>query len=228
MAKGESTVIVPLNKSAEAVGFGGFMPEDFDVFHVPGFAERMPLVRERVKPKLIHIGEGLTERLSDVLDETVFPHVAQHLRRTVNPPQETWVAFSRSPRAYKPFVHLRVAISAEKVRVTAFCEDYADDKALFASNLIARADRLADHFAHHPHILAYEICDKENAPLKGHGLCADTLRAFGEKMNRVKGQHAVFGIAFRREHPIVKNGPEFLDAIVTAAINLKPLYDCGK
>jgi uncharacterized protein YktB (UPF0637 family) len=224
MAKGESAVIAPL----DTAGFAGFTPQDFDVFLVDGFAERMPLVRAQIKPKLIQIGAALSSRLSDVLGEEIFPHVAQHLRRTVNPPVETWVAFARSARAYKPFVHLRAAISAEKVRVTAFCEDYAEDKATFAANLAAHADTLACHFAHHPHILAYDICDKENAPLRGHALTANILRDFSARMNRVKGQHAVFGIAFSRDHPIVQNGPEFLDAIVTAAITLKPLYGCGK
>jgi uncharacterized protein YktB (UPF0637 family) len=226
--KGESAVMVPLAQSAETVGFLGFTPQDFDVFLIEGYAERMPLVRAQIKPKLMQIGAALSSRLSDILGEEVFPHVAQHLRRTVNPPEETWVAFARIKRAYKPVVHLRVAISAEKVRVTAFCEDYADDKETFAQNLAANADTLACHFAHHPHILAYEICDKEGAPLRGHALTADILRDFAARMNRVKGQHAVFGIAFSRDHPIVQNGPEFLDAIVTAATTLKPLYDCGK
>jgi uncharacterized protein (DUF2461 family) len=43
----------------------------------------------------------------------------------------------------------------------------------------------------------------------------------------VKSLHARFGIAFAPSHPILANGPELLDAIVDAAVKLKPLYDCG-
>jgi uncharacterized protein YktB (UPF0637 family) len=207
--------------------FEGFTPDDFDVFNAPEFSERMALLRERVKPKLIQIGEALTPRLSEIVGEPLFPHVAQHLRRTVNPPEETWVAFAREKRAYKPFVHLRAAVSREKVRVTVFVEDYADDKALFANNLHPRAALLADHFARHPTIRAYEILDRDGEPSFGHALTEETLRDFAERMKRVKGQHAIFGVPFDRYHRVVSSGPEFLDSVVEATQILKPLYDCG-
>ena len=88
----------------------------------------MPLIRERIKPKLMAIGEALAETLSETLGDPLSVHVAQHLRRTVNPPVETWAAFAKERRAYKPYVHLRVALSAEKVRVVVFVEDYGRGK----------------------------------------------------------------------------------------------------
>src|SRR4051812_43059364 len=106
----ESGTVMPL-EVVEA--FTGFTPEDFAVFEVPDFAARMPLVRTQLKPKLTHIGAAVTELLAEVVEEPLYPHVAQHLRRSVNAPVETWVAFAREKRAYKPFVHLRVGISAE-------------------------------------------------------------------------------------------------------------------
>ena len=207
--------------------FGGFTKEDFAVFDVPDFAERMPLLRATVKPKLTLIGEALTESLSKAMGEPLFPHVAQHLRRTVNPPEVTWVAFSRSPRAYKPFVHLRVAISVDKVRVLAFVEDYADDKALFAANLECNAEAIAAHCAKKPALHAYEILDAKGKPLHGVALTAETLRAFAEKMQRVKGQHAVFGVPFAKTKPVLAAGPEFLEAVIKAAKVLKPFYHLG-
>lgn len=217
-----------LEQIEREAAFSGFTPEDFAVFEIEGFANRMPALRAQIKPKLIQIGEILNDRLAEVVEEPLYPHVAQHLRRTVNPPVETWVAFSRSPRAYKPFVHLRCGISAEKVRVTVFVEDYADEKLLFADNLRREADTLERYLALHPTILGYEIRDAENVPKRGHALDADTLRAFADRMHRVKGQHAIFGIAFANTHPVVQNGPEFLEAVVEAARTLKPLYDCGR
>ena len=229
MAVGQdNSPVLTLEQVGLAADVGGFTPEDFAVFDVAGFAARMPLLRERIKPKLARIGEAVAPRLPDVLGETVYPHVAQHLRRTVNAPEETWTAFSRSPRAYKPFVHLRASISAEKVRVTVFVEDYAEDKPVFADNLEKNADDLSLYLARHPTILAYELRDHQGEPLRGHALSGDVLRAFARRMKLVKGQHAVFGIAFARTHPVLKSGPEFVDAILKAAETMKPLYDCGR
>lgn len=220
--------VTPLNDVAKIAAFSGFKEADFAVFEVPGFAARMPLLKAQVKPRLTQIGEALPTRLSETLEEPVYPHVAQHLRRTVNAPEETWVAFSRTPRAYKPVVHLRVAVSAAKLRITVFVEDYADDKQLFADNLERNAEALSLYLAHHPTIQAYELQDSQGQNLRGHALDAGILRAFAQRMQRVKGQHAVFGIEFNKAHPVLQSGPELLDAIQQAAATLKPLYDCGR
>ena len=224
----ETAAILTLEQIAKAEAFAGFTEEEFAIFEIPGFAARMAQLKGRITPKLKQVGEGLTDRLAATLGETLYPHVAQHLRRSVNAPVETWVAFARQPRAYKPFVHLRVAISAEKIRTTVFVEDYADEKLLFAENLLRNADSLAAYFASHPTILAYEQQDADGVPLRGHGLSAEQIRAFGERMKRVKGQHAIFGIAFARTHPVLSSGPELFDAVLDAAKTLRPLYDCGK
>ena len=207
--------------------FEGFAYEDFAVFEIEGFADRMPQVRERVKPKLMAIGAALAEPLADILDEPLYAHVAQHLRRTVNPPVETWAAFAKEKRAYKPYVHLRVAVSVEKVRVMVFVEDYAEEKTRFARNLARNAESLSRYLTHHPAIRAYDIRGEDDAPLSGSRLTPEVLRDFGERMERIKGQHAAFGIQFDRDHSLLLNGPEFLLAIRDAAHALKPLYACG-
>lgn len=217
--------VVPLERTEPE--FMGFTPEDFAVFEVPGFEARMPQLRAQIKPKLTALGAALTPLLSEALGETLYPHVAQHLRRTVNAPEETWVAFARSPRAYKPFTHLRVAISAEKVRVVVFEEDDADDKPWFAVNLKRNADPLSAYFAHHPTIRAYDLRDAEGKPKHGHALDADLLRYFADRLERVKGQHAAFGIGFNKSHRVVASGPEFLEAALEAVGKLQPLYRCG-
>ncbi len=227
MISGENEALPALEQTAQEAAFPGFTPEDFAIFEIEGFAARMPPLRAQIKPKLIQIGAALTGRLSEVVGETLYPHVAQHLRRTVNAPVETWVAFARNKRAYKPFVHLRCGISADKVRVTVFVEDYADEKQLFADNLERNAEPLGHYLAHHPTILGYEIRDGDGVPQRGHALGSETLREFAARMRRVKGQHAIFGIAFANTHPVVQSGPEFLEAVVEAARTLKPLYDCG-
>src|SRR5437763_9898733 len=113
----EDEKLLPLDQIEQAAEFEGFAPEDFEVFEAPEFSDRMPLLKQRITPKLKLAASALTERMAETLGETLFPHVALHLRRSVNPPIETWAAFARNARAYKPFVHVRVGISVDKVRV---------------------------------------------------------------------------------------------------------------
>lgn len=227
MASGESAAIMPLEELVTLAAFEGFDEEDFAVFEIPGFEARMPRLRERIKPKLTLLSELLAPRLSEALGVTLYPHVAQHLRRSVNAPECTWAAFARSPRAYKPFTHVRVSLSGDNLRVLVFIEDDAQDKPTLAANLERNADAFSEFLGHHPTIRAYDLKDADGEPLRGSQLTPDVLRQFAARLKRVKGQHASFGLTFDKSHPLLLNGPELLDALVQAALTLKPLYDCG-
>ena len=188
----------------------------------------MPLLKERITPKLRLVASALVERMGEALGEKIYPHIALHLRRSVNPPVETWAAFARAARAYKPFVHIRVGVGVDRMRVVVFVEDYADDKLLFADNLAKNAAALAAYCSAHPTIHAYDILDRKGEPCFGRTITVPALRTFAKRMERVKGQHARFGISFDKAHPVVQNGPECLDAVMEATRVLRPFYDCGK
>ncbi len=217
---------IALEAAMQGPAFAGFAAEDFAVFEVPGFEARMPRLREIVKPKLIQIAGLLPARIAKMGDYPACPHVAQHLRRTVNAPEETWVAFSPSPKAYKPFVHYRVAVSRDRVRVTVFVEDYADEKLRFAASLAANADELSRYLEMHPEIAAFQIPDEEGQPSRGAALTPDRLREFAERVRRVKGQHAVFGIVYPRRHASLRSGAACTNAVLKSMRLLKPFYDC--
>jgi uncharacterized protein YktB (UPF0637 family) len=93
-----------------------FTLDDFKVFDLSGFHERMAAIISRIRPKLTAIGEELAPKLSLIVDRPLYPHVAKHARRTVNPPDDTWVAFGASPRGYKKDVHFKVSVSRNCVR----------------------------------------------------------------------------------------------------------------
>ncbi len=93
-----------------------FGAADFKVFEVKGFAQRMSEIRARIRPKLETLGQRLLPELSRAIGAEAFAHVAQHARRTVNPPEDTWVAFASDRRGYKKHCHFKVAISRNAVR----------------------------------------------------------------------------------------------------------------
>jgi uncharacterized protein YktB (UPF0637 family) len=93
-----------------------FTAEDFQVFDIPGFAERMAAIRGDIRPKLERLGGALLPAVARVAGSEIYPHVARHARRTVNPPDDTWVAFGPDKRGYKKARHFKVAVSRQGVR----------------------------------------------------------------------------------------------------------------
>lgn len=94
-----------------------FSLEDFKVFDLKGFNERMAAIMLKIRPKLTSIGDELTPKLSPLVDRPLYVHVAKHARRTVNPPDDTWAAFGADQRGYKKDVHFKVAVSRHCVRL---------------------------------------------------------------------------------------------------------------
>ncbi|MEI6913564.1 MAG: DUF1054 family protein [Armatimonadota bacterium] len=94
------------------MAFSGWSSRDIGVFEVPDFHERMALIRSDITPRITLLARDL----EPFLGRSPFPfyaHVARHLRRRINPPDETWVAFSRDKRAYKRYAHLVTGIGID-------------------------------------------------------------------------------------------------------------------
>ncbi|MGH7394778.1 MAG: DUF1054 family protein, partial [Candidatus Methylomirabilales bacterium] len=98
------------------MAFEGFSAKDFEVFTIPDFVGRMGGIRAQIQPKLLALGEVLAPALARQVGGDLFAHVAKHMRRTVNPPEDTWVAFGPEKRGYKKAQQLKVAISRHCVR----------------------------------------------------------------------------------------------------------------
>jgi uncharacterized protein YktB (UPF0637 family) len=93
-----------------------FKATDFRVFETKGFEARMSAIRERVRPKLEALGHSLAPAVQRTTHDVVFAHVAKHARRTVHPPDDTWVALGPDARGYKKHPHFKVAVSRNCVR----------------------------------------------------------------------------------------------------------------
>ena len=93
-----------------------FGAADFKVFDVQGFESRMSEIRTRIRPKLESLGKSLAPSVGRSVGGDTFAHVAKHARRTVNPPDDTWVAFAPDKRGYKKHCHFKLAVSRHCVR----------------------------------------------------------------------------------------------------------------
>ncbi|MFA9460352.1 DUF1054 family protein [Thiohalorhabdus methylotrophus] len=113
-----------------------FSPEDLEIFAIPGFEERMGAIRESIHPRLKELGEELAGPLAAQTGEPMFAHVAKHARRSVNPPEDTWVAFGPEKRGYKKYPYVGVAISRFGIHTQVVCKQESWE------NRPAMADRL--------------------------------------------------------------------------------------
>src|SRR3989442_2372807 len=95
---------------------GSFTASDFEVFTVSGFQPRMEAIRSRIRPRLETLGRSLLPDVARATSGEAFAHVAKHARRTVNPADDTWVAFGPDRRGYKKHCHFKVAVSRNCVR----------------------------------------------------------------------------------------------------------------
>ena len=194
--------------------FAGFDSNDFEVFSIPDFAGRMGGIRGRVRPRLIELGDDLAGKIEEVVGLPTFPHVAQHMRRRVNPPDETWVAFCRDRKGYKRWTHYRVAVSGEGVRVTVFVEDDADDKAQFGAALERSAARLAI-----PSVEWYTLDSRTGG--------VPALKELGKKLQRLKTAKFQAGVPLPRSEAVRMEPAAFEEWAVEQVKLLKPLYLAG-
>jgi uncharacterized protein YktB (UPF0637 family) len=141
----------------------GFRQADFEVFEVEGFSARMEKLYAMVRPKLLRLGDELAPELARKLHLEFFPHVAGHIRRTVNPPAETWVAFGPSPRGYKRYGYLALCISQAGLHARAVVKSEADSRLAMARQLKTASRKLVKDFEG-TQIARYETWDFARLP----------------------------------------------------------------
>jgi uncharacterized protein YktB (UPF0637 family) len=143
--------------------FPGWSQDDFAVFSTPDFDGRMTLLRERIQPRLDALGQALVPRLEAETGTEWFHHVARHLRRSVNPPTDTWVAFNRVKRGYKATIHFDIGISARGANVCLVVKPECTERDAFARALEQNAERWRALYQEAEGLV---IGDVPNAPLE--------------------------------------------------------------
>lgn len=87
-----------------------FTEKDFEVFTIDGLDPRMTEIRAKIQPKFQELDDYFAEKLGEELGTEFFVHIAQHRRRTVYPPENTWSALSQKKRGYKMEAHFQLGI----------------------------------------------------------------------------------------------------------------------
>lgn len=182
-----------------------FTQDDFNVFQIDGLENRMAALIETTRPKLNHLGDYFADFLTTHTGETYYPHVAKHLRRTTNPPDDTWVAFSTSKRGYKMLPHFQIGLFSSHVFVLYGVIYESPEKARLADRLAEKKDiilSLDDFIMKKDHMK--EACEK---------IEADTLAEGLRRLKNIKKGELLFGRIYKPDDNALTSDKAFLQEV---------------
>ncbi|EXX85565.1 hypothetical protein BG53_02180 [Paenibacillus darwinianus] len=201
--------------------FPGFGPEDFDVFAVPGLEGRMSALIERVRPKLAMLGERLTPYLTVRCGEEMFPHVAKHARRTINAPNDTWVAFANNKRGYKAHPHFQIGMFGTHLFVLFAVIYESTNKDVLARNGLKKLNEIRTTIPNH---FVWSGDHMQPEATRHDAMKKADLEALFKRLQTVKASELLCGIHIDRNDPIAADGEAFIAKAEETFDTLMPLY----
>jgi uncharacterized protein YktB (UPF0637 family) len=201
--------------------FTGFSATDFNVFKIKGLEPRMDALIGRIRPKLDWLGDHFSGELSAMLGEEIYPHIAKHARRTINPPNDTWVAFSNNRRGYKMVPHFQIGLWETHLFVwyAVIYEAHMKPEIGIAmkSNLESIQKNIPSHFVWsidhmRPDAVLHSDLNRE-----------DFINMF-ERLRTVKKSEILCGIQIPRDQAVEMSGDELVKVIHDVFVKLIPLY----
>ncbi|MBI2215829.1 MAG: DUF1054 family protein [Candidatus Rokubacteria bacterium] len=201
-----------------------FRPPDFDVFSVKGFEPRMAAIRARIRPKLESLATSLAPALGKSAGSEVFAHVAKHARRTVNPPDDTWVAFGPDTRGYKKHPHFKVAISRNAIRFLFEIGPEHADKTRWAAAWKKSAPKLAPVLGRAKGLAWFRNEHDEEPAAWLADLSADAIGALADEVSRKRDGQLVIGRVVAAPEAAKWADTQYRDAALETFRALAPLY----
>ncbi|BDG60946.1 DUF1054 domain-containing protein [Caldinitratiruptor microaerophilus] len=203
------------------LAFSGFEPDDFEVFAIPGLGPRMAAIKERLRPKLEAIGQALAPTLTEATGVPFVIHVARHARRTVNPPDHTWVALGTNPRGYKAHPHFEVGLCATHVFIRAGLIYEADTRPAFADALIAALPEVRRALP--AHYRWFDDADPGEGKRHGDMTGAD-FEALAQTLRHRRDASGLAGLNVDREEAVRLGGAGFLQLAEETCRTLVPVW----
>lgn len=170
-----------------------FTLDDFSVFDLTGFNERMSAIRTAIRPKLGAMGEELATKIGRMVDTPLFVHVARHARRTVNAPDDTWAALAGNPRGYKKDVHFKLAISRNCFRFLFEVGPEYYAKPEWAAGWNAQFKQLGQSLRGNKNLAWFKNEHDETAAATLSSLSPGDIKKLGEELTRRKDGQLVMG-----------------------------------
>jgi uncharacterized protein YktB (UPF0637 family) len=203
---------------------GAFGASDFKIFDVNGFQARMGQIRQRIRPKLETLGHSLAPAIQRTIGEPTFIHVAKHARRTVNPPDDTWVAFAADPRGYKKHAHFKVAVSRHCVRFLFEVGPEHAEKKRWGAAWKKSAPNLAPVLRRVKGLAWFKNEHDETPAMALGDLTLEELAGFADQIVRTRDAQLVLGRAISAEEAARWTEAQYRTAALETFRALAPLY----
>ena len=201
--------------------FKGFTNVDFDVFLIDGLEARMEALKETVRPKLEELGNHFAPFISSLTDDEMFVHVAKHARRTINPPKDTWVAFSSNPRGYKMLPHFQIGMWNTHLFIWLAVIYEAPQKDLIAERF---SKKLAKIYKDTPKDFVWSVDHTKPETIAHSHISKEELRSLFDRLENVKKAELLCGYTIDREQVIQLGSDQLVQQIEGVFEKVAALY----
>ncbi|MFC7321422.1 YktB family protein [Halobacillus campisalis] len=205
--------------------FTGFTQEDFDVFTIPGLENRMEALREKISPKLEAIATELEPDLTAMTGDEMFVHVAKHLRRKTNPPNDTWAALASNKRGYKKLPHFQIGMWESHVFIWFAVIYESPIKEEYAQTLLNNKKEVLSLV---PNDFVWSIDHTKPDAIPHSEVDEEKLEKILDRLKNVKKAEILCGRTISREDDILKDPEKFLEFCRSSFQTLQPLYQYTK
>ncbi|HLR15847.1 MAG TPA: DUF1054 domain-containing protein [Bacillota bacterium] len=198
--------------------FSGFEQKDFESFAIEGLEGRMEAIQQRIQPKFQELGEELVDYLATHVGNEMHIHIAKHARRTVNPPNDTWVAFSYNKRGYKMTPHFQVGLWDDRLFVwLAYIYELPNKKEM--------AQLFIDHMDDFSEMIPKDFDISMNHMKKSDTRMEDAdLEKTLTRFRDVKSAELLIGKQFSADDPLLADGEKFMREVESICDALIPIY----
>ncbi|TCS94664.1 YktB family protein [Hazenella coriacea] len=195
--------------------------EDFAVFQIAGLENRMESLKRQIRPKFEIIGEQMSPFLTMLVQEPVSVHIAKHARRTVNPPEETWLAWSTNKRGYKAHPHFQFGLRDTYAFIWFALIYECQQKSSFARNLKSQFDQVWHQI---PDTFYISQDHTKDEVIQKKEMNDEQVHKMLDRLEKVKKAEFLCGQVISRQEATQLNGEQLLKKIESTFQTVHPLY----
>lgn len=197
--------------------FKGFSKSDFKIFQIDGLEARMKEIQSHIQPKFKAIGDILLDDMNALIGSEMHVHIARHARRTVNPPNDTWMAFAGNKRGYKKHPHFQIGMWDDHLFMWLAFIYELPNKVKIAENFIREQDAFSD--LPNDFMVSLDHMKKDATAL----LEIDLDKAL-ERFRTVKKAEFLIGRTFKPGDQVLEDPDKFIETAKATFEALVPFY----
>ena len=195
-----------------------FTQHDFDTFKIDGLTERMEAIQTRIQPTFQKLGDALIDDVQALVGSEMYVHIAKHARRTVNPPNDTWMAFAGNKRGYKKHPHFQIGLWDDHLFIWLAFIYELPNKTNMAANFLHHIDEL-DTIIPDDYVISLDHMKKDAVKKQD----IDLEKAL-TRFHDVKKAEFLVGRHIQPNDPMLQNQDALLACIKETYQTLIPIY----